>query len=402
MKILMLGWELPPHNSGGLGVACFYMAKALAKTGADIDFVVPYSEKHDDINFMKVVNATDFPFNSYMNPYNSFTFSKHHALTSDIRSVQLAYIEFIKKYLEDPKNHPDIIHAHDWLTMEAGIIAKNITGAPLISHIHATEFDRSGGGYGNPQVHDIEYKGIVNSNKVFAVSKNTKDIILKEYKVDEGKIEVVYNAIEPSSLATINDYDDRTFRYIEYLKTKGYTVVMTLTRFTVQKGLTYLLEAFARASQKNPKMALILVGDGEQRNELIEKTAELGISEKVFFTGFLRGERWRDAYSISDVFVMSSVNEPFGLTALEAAHFNNALIISKQSGVSEVLKNILRYDFWDTHKLASHLLAVSTSPSLLRDLKRGVKKEYTAITWSKIAEQIMHEFLSIQSEGHKK
>ena len=189
---------------------------------------------------------------------------------------------------------------------------------------------------------------------------------------------------------------------IEYLKTKGYTVVMTLTRFTVQKGLTYLLEAFARASQKNPKMALILVGDGEQRNELIEKTAELGISEKVFFTGFLRGERWRDAYSISDVFVMSSVNEPFGLTALEAAHFNNALIISKQSGVSEVLKNILRYDFWDTHKLASHLLAASTSPSLLRDLKRGVKKEYTTITWAKIAEQIMHEFLSIQSEGRKK
>ena len=402
MKILMLGWELPPHNSGGLGVACFYMAKALAKTGADIDFVVPYSEKHDDINFMKVVNATDFPFSSYMNPYNSFTFSKHHALTSDIRSVQLSYIEFVKKYLEDPKNRPDIIHAHDWLTMEAGIIAKNITGAPLISHIHATEFDRSGGGYGNPQVHDIEYKGITNSDKVFAVSKNTKDIIIKEYKVDEGTIEVVYNAIEPSSLATINDYDDRTFRYIEYLKTKGYTVVMTLTRFTVQKGLTYLLEAFARASQKNPKMALILVGDGEQRNELIEKTAELGISEKVFFTGFLRGERWRDAYSISDVFVMSSVNEPFGLTALEAAHFNNALIISKQSGVSEVLKNILRYDFWDTHKLASHLLAVSTSPSLLRDLKRGVKKEYTTITWSKIAEQIMHEFLSIQSESRKK
>ena len=132
---------------------------------------------------------------------------------------------------------------------------------------------------------------------------------------------------------------------------------MTLTRFTVQKGLTYLLEAFARASQKNPKMALILVGDGEQRNELIEKTAELGISEKVFFTGFLRGERWRDAYSISDVFVMSSVNEPFGLTALEAAHFNNALIISKQSGVSEVLKNILRYDFWDTHKISKPSLS---------------------------------------------
>jgi glycosyltransferase involved in cell wall biosynthesis len=168
----------------------------------------------------------------------------------------------------------------------------------------------------------------------------------------------------------------------------------------VQKGLTYLMEAVARAAKNNPKIALLLVGDGEQRNELIEMAASYGIADKIFFTGFLRGKKWRDAYGVADVFVMSSVNEPFGLTALEAAHFGNALIISNQSGVGEVLQNILRYDFWDTHKLASQILAVSTSPALLRDLQKGVRREYARISWGDIAEQIMAEYLTLQKAKH--
>ena len=170
---------------------------------------------------------------------------------------------------------------------------------------------------------------------------------------------------------------------------------MTLTRFTAQKGLSYLMRSVALAVQKNPKIALLLVGDGEQRNELIAMAASYGISDKIFFTGFLRGKKWRDSYGVADIFVMSSINEPFGLTALEAAHFNNALILSKQSGVSEILKSILTYDFWDTEKLASHILAVSTSPKLLHDLRAGVKKEYARISWSQIAEQIMDEFMDL-------
>lgn len=401
MKILMLGWELPPHNSGGLGVACFYMAKALAKNGADIDFVVPYKNKHTEIKFMKVLNATNFSeihkfgAGAYDSP--RWTRSSHNVskFLPDIRSIQAEYCNFIREYLANPKNKPDVIHAHDWLTMEAGMLAKELTGAPLITHIHATEFDRSGGTSGNQKIHNIEYAGICASDKVFAVSKNTRNIIIEKYQIQPKKVEVVYNAIETSTLANPQDYDERTYRYLEYLKSQGYTVVMTLTRFTVQKGLTFLMQAIAEAVSKNPKIALLLVGDGEQRNELIKMASDFQISNKIFFTGFLRGDKWRDAYGVADIFVMSSVNEPFGLTALEAAHFNNALIISKQSGVGEVLQNILRYDFWDTKKLASQIYEVSTNKELLQNLKNGVRKEYDRISWSDIAEQIMEEFIHL-------
>ena len=401
MKILMLGWELPPHNSGGLGVACFYMAKALAKNGADIDFVVPYKNKHTEIKFMKVLNATNFSeihkfgAGAYGSP--RWTRSSHNVskFLPDIRSIQTEYCNFIREYLANPKNKPDVIHAHDWLTMEAGMLAKELTGAPLITHIHATEFDRSGGTSGNQKIHNIEYAGICASDKVFAVSKNTRNIIIEKYQIQPKKVEVVYNAIETSTLANPQDYDERTYRYLEYLKSQGYTVVMTLTRFTVQKGLTFLMQAIAEAVSKNPKIALLLVGDGEQRNELIKMASDFQISNKIFFTGFLRGDKWRDAYGVADIFVMSSVNEPFGLTALEAAHFNNALIISKQSGVGEVLQNILRYDFWDTKKLASQIYEVSTNKELLQNLKNGVRKEYDRISWSDIAEQIMEEFIHL-------
>ena len=397
----MLGWELPPHNSGGLGVACFYMAKALAKNGADIDFVVPYKNKHTEIKFMKVLNATNFSeihkfgAGAYDSP--RWTRSSHNVskFLPDIRSIQTEYCNFIREYLANPKNKPDVIHAHDWLTMEAGMLAKKLTGAPLITHIHATEFDRSGGTSGNQKIHNIEYAGICASDKVFAVSKNTRNVIIEKYQIQPKKVEVVYNAIETSTLANPQDYDERTYRYLEYLKSQGYTVVMTLTRFTVQKGLTFLMQAISEAVSKNPKITLLLVGDGEQRNELIKMASDFQISNKIFFTGFLRGDKWRDAYGVADVFVMSSVNEPFGLTALEAAHFNNALIISKQSGVGEVLQNILRYDFWDTKKLASQIYEVSTNKELLQNLKNGVRKEYDRISWSDIAEQIMEEFIHL-------
>lgn len=400
MKILMLGWELPPYNSGGLGVACFYMAKALSEQGANIDFVLPYKNRHSEIDFMNVIHATDYSFENFngCGAYDSSNYYKTHTsekVAPDIYSIQEDYKKFIKRFLAHKENWPDVIHAHDWLTMEIGLFAKKITGAPLISHIHATEFDRAGGQAGNKIVHDIEYRGILGSDKVFAVSKNTRQVILEKYKITPQKVSVVYNAIEPKAFGSPEDYDTQTYKYLEFLKSQGYTVLMTLTRFTAQKGLSYLMRSVALAAQKNPKIALLLVGDGEQRNELIAMAASYGISDKIFFTGFLRGKKWRDSYGVADVFVMSSINEPFGLTALEAAHFNNALILSKQSGVSEILKNILTYDFWDTQKLASHILAVSTSPKLLHDLQVGVKKEYTRISWSQIAEQIMDEFMTL-------
>ena len=396
MKILMLGWELPPHNSGGLGVACYYMAKALASRGVNIDFVVPYDASvHNDIGFMSVFGASDVTPQELppgTGAYDTDFMTKLRSLGYDvdgidnnIRALQRRYIKYIERLVltEDA----DVIHAHDWLTMEAGVRAKEITGKPLIVHVHATEYDRAGSdNSGNPVIHEIEYHGLMMADRIMAVSQNTKNIIVEKYGIPADKIEVVYNAIDVDSLNDSYIYDTGTYQYLTALQKDGYTIVSTITRFTAQKGLTFLIRAAAKALQKNPMIIFLLVGDGEQRNELIRLASDLGIANKVFFTGFVRGRRWRDAYSLSDVFVMSSVNEPFGLTALEAAHHNNALILTNQSGVSEVLDSVLRYDYWDEEALADQIVQVSIHPELKRHLQEGVKKEYTRLSWYDIAD----------------
>jgi glycogen(starch) synthase len=395
MNILMLGWELPPHNSGGLGVACYQMSKALALQGADIDFVVPYRAKHPNINFMKIHSATPLtPLERYgLGTYDSkavlnklMTEADAKDLT-DMRGVQKRYVQFVEQMVANKT--PDAIHAHDWLTMEAGMRAKELSGAPLIVHVHATEFDRSGSEAGNPLVHEIEYEGLIMADRIIAVSEITKNIIIQKYGIPESKIEVIYNAIDASEFNDGYVYDGRTYKYLEALKQEGYTIISTVTRFTIQKGLQHFIKAAARASEKYDKLAFLLAGDGEQRDELIALAAEYGISDKVFFTGFVRGKQWRDAYSVSDVFVMSSVSEPFGLTALEAAHHDNALIISRQSGVGEVLHSIFRYDFWDIDRLADQIVGIAASKTLETALKENVKHEYARLSWTDVAHQCM-------------
>jgi glycogen synthase len=283
--------------------------------------------------------------------------------------------------------------------MEAGMRAKELTGAPLVVHVHATEFDRSGEKYGNPIVHEIEQEALLMADRIIAVSNITKSIIVQQYGIPADMVEVVHNAIDLDSFGAY-EYDNREYRYIEALKREGYTVVATLTRFTVQKGLTHLLRAAARASEKYDRFVFLLAGDGEQRDELISLAAELGISDKVLFTGFVRGKQWRDVYTMADVFVMSSVSEPFGLTALEAAHHESALIISRQSGVGEVLKHTFKYDYWDTEVLANQLVAIALSPSLATTLKRNVAKEYTKLSWNDVAKQCIAIFNGVKDEVH--
>ncbi len=380
----MLGWELPPHNSGGLGVACYYMAKAIAKKGVDIDFVVPYQASHPNISWMRVLSATS------IRPGKRKATELAYSLNYDqIRQVQKNYIGFVERYLET--NTPDAIHAHDWLTMQAGIRARQLVDAPLIVHVHATEFDRSASDHGNPLIHEIEYNGLMMADRILAVSNITKQLIVHKYRIPAEKIEVVHNALDPQSLGA-HHYDMRTYRYLESLRNEGYTIVTVLTRFTVQKGLTHFMQAAARASQRYDRLVFLFAGDGELRDELISMAADLGISDKVFFTGFVRGKQWRDSYSVSDVFVMSSVSEPFGLTALEAAHHDCALIVTKQSGVGEVLNNILRYDFWDIDRLADQLVGIATSPALLSMLRHGAKSEYARLSWHDVAEKCIRAY----------
>ncbi len=394
MNILMLGWELPPHNSGGLGVACYHMSKALALAGSDIDFVLPYSAHHPDTSFMRIHAATTLkPLErNGMGAYDSsavITDALHRKpgeKLRDIRDVQAKYVEFVEELVEAKR--PDAIHAHDWLTIEAGIRAKERSGAPLIVHVHATEFDRAGENYGNPLVHEIEEQGLLMADRIIAVSEITKGLIVHRYKIPADKVEVVHNAFDASSMQAY-DYDAHTYKYLEHLKAEGYTVAATITRFTVQKGLIHFMRAAAKACQRYDKLVFLLAGDGEQRDELLRLSADLGIADKVFFTGFVRGQRWRDAYTVADIFVMSSVSEPFGLTALEAAHHDNALIITKQSGVGEVLSNIFRYDFWDVDRLADQMIAIAASSSLKQELISNVKREYVRISWDDVARRCM-------------
>lgn len=386
-------------------MACYHMSKALAQAGASIDFVLPYDAHHPDTEFMTIHAATRLsPLHKFglMGAYDTKSVEEIDLDKVDLkdlqtmRGVQKRYVKFVERLVKKLPT-PDAIHAHDWLTMEAGMRAKQLTDAPLIVHVHATEFDRAGSfGSGNPVVHEIEYQGLMMADRIIAVSNITKNIIIHRYGIPADKIEVIHNAIDVASMGSF-PYDKRTYTYLETLKDQGYTVVSTVTRFTAQKGLTQLVRGMGRACEKYDKLVLLLAGDGEQRDELISLAAELGIADKVFFTGFVRGKQWRDAYNVSDVFVMSSVSEPFGLTALEAAHHNNALIISKQSGVGEVLHSIFRYDFWDTEKLADQLVGIATSSALKNTLKDDVKHEYARLSWHDVARKclVLYERMKI-------
>ena len=304
-----------------------------------------------------------------------------------IREVQKSYCEFIENYLMEYK--PDLVHAHDWLTYEAGILAKKNFGIPLVAHVHATEFDRAGMRVGNPLIHEIEKEGLMLADEIIAVSESTKRIIHEKYHIPLSKISVVYNSLDENYENKDYKFDKDSYKYLRSLKSSGWTIVSTVGRFTVQKGLYSLMRAAAMAISKNPKLMFVFAGDGEERNELIEMAADLGISKNIIFTGFIRGKKLRDIYSISDIFVMSSISEPFGLTALEAAHHGDVLILTKQSGVSEIIWSALKYDFWDEKKLADEILAVANNPVLKDTLKNNVLQEYHKISWSQVAKKCL-------------
>ena len=391
----MLGWELPPHNSGGLGVACLNLSRALAQQGAEVDFVVPYEADHSEIKFMNVLSAMkiDPLFRYGFTAYDSAKIEEelYPDMTGEklisIRDIQHHYQDFVERYLMEYK--PDVVHAHDWLTFEAGVLAKKNFGVPLVAHVHATEYDRSGMKGGNPLVHEIERECLMLADKIFAVSEATKRQIHEKYDIPLDKIDVAYNSLDEDYLKDAYEYSGEQYKYLELMKERGYTVVSTVGRFTIQKGLSHMMRAAARALEMDDKLLFVFAGDGEQRDELLEMAAEYRISRNVIFTGFVRGKRLRDIYNISDIFVMSSVSEPFGLTALEAAHHGDVLILTKQSGVAEVLKSVMTYDFWDEQKLADEIVAIHRSQALSNTLRDGIAQEYQKISWQDVAKKCL-------------
>lgn len=388
MKVLMLGWELPPHNSGGLGIACYQLCKALVKRDIDIEFILPYTADHG-IDFMTVSAVAPQGAAEIIRSgiaYDSFKYIAEDGTVHwlGLHDQQLLYEDAVAKLVESKEF--DIVHAHDWLTFRAALRVKQQKNCPLILHVHSVESDRAGSEQGNPLVHEIEALGLHMADRIVAVSRHTKEAIMRDYGIPSDKIEVVHNSIESKDVVPLDN--DNVYRYLSLMKSLGYRVVVNVGRLTVQKGLPNLLQAAQLVIQKAPKTLFLIVGSGEQYYELISQAADLGIGDKVLFTDFQRGKNWRDAFAIGDLFVMPSVSEPFGLTPLEAIGYGTPALVSRQSGVSEVLRNCLKVDFWDIHEMANQIASVMQSDALRDELWRHAFGEYEQLTWDKAGQRI--------------
>jgi glycogen(starch) synthase len=388
MKVLMLGWELPPHNSGGLGTACYQLCKALSKKDLDIEFILPYEADHG-IDFMDITAAHPQGIAQVLRSgiaYDSYKYIRTDGTVEwvDIFGQQELYEKAVERIVAEKEF--DIVHAHDWLTFRAAMGVKRVRNCPIILHVHSVESDRSGSHEGNPLVREIEEVALHMADRVIAVSQHTKNAIIRDYGVPDDKIEVVHNSIEPGDLSPLDD--DNAYHYLTLMRSLGYRVVVNVGRLTIQKGLPNLLQAAKRVIDKAPPTLFLIVGSGEQYYELIELAAGLGIGANVLFTDFQRGKNWRDAYAIGDLFVMPSVSEPFGLTPLEAIGYGTPSLVSKQSGVSEVLRNCLKVDFWDIDEMANQIAAVMQSDSLRDELLANARHEYVRLSWESASDKV--------------
>lgn len=385
---MMLGWELPPHNSGGLGIACYQLCKALARRNVDIEFILPYSADHG-IDFMTVSAVSPQGVADIIRSgiaYDSFKYILEDGTEQwlNIHDQQAIYEHAVANLVASREF--DIVHAHDWLTFRAALRVKEMKNCPVILHVHSVESDRAGSEHGNPLVREIEAIGLQLADRIVAVSQQTKRAIMRDYGIPGDKIEVVHNSIDAKDIEPLDN--ENVYRYLSLMKSLGYRVVVNVGRLTIQKGLPNLLEAARLVIDKAPKTLFLIVGSGEQYYQLITQAADLGIGDKVLFTDFQRGKNWRDAYAIGDLFVMPSVSEPFGLTPLESIGYGTPALVSRQSGVSEVLRNCLKVDFWDIHEMSNQIASVMQSDALRDELWKNAYKEYVQLTWDRASEKI--------------
>lgn len=414
----MFGWEFPPHITGGLGTASYGLTKGLMKHDVEIIFVVPKAYGDEDQRAVRLVNASDIPVNykskeiqefyermtyleigSNIMPYiDPEEFEKLHVnegklLKENEHIVLGEKYNFSGKYgsnlMEEVARYAlvgasiarnydfDIIHAHDWLTYSAGMAAKEITGKPLVVHMHATEYDRSGEGRVNSQVFDLELAGMKYADLVIPVSNLTRNTVIDKYGIDPAKVVTVHNAIEP-----VEKEDLKVERNVNE------KVVTFLGRLTFQKGPEYFVEAAKKILDKDPNVRFVMAGNGDMMNQLIRRVAELKISDKFHFTGFLKGDDVDKMFMLSDVFVMPSVSEPFGLVPLEAMRSNVPVVISKQSGVAEVLQHALKVDFWDVDGMADAIYGLLHYKSLSDMFIKEGKEEVENLKWEHAALKI--------------
>lgn len=400
MKVLMFGWEFPPYNSGGLGVACFGLTRALAELNLQVTFVLP--RRIDvDAPFVKMVFADTkvkmIPFNSLLNAYMTMDDYKYARFLDGSPIYGRSLFEEVLRYAamggEVAKQEEfDVIHAHDWLSFLAGVEAKKVSGKPLIVHVHATEFDRCGENI-NKDIYQIEKTGMEAADQIIAVSQFTKDIIVNKYGIDPHKVEVVWNGIEESDYWHPTPPIEDTS--IWKLKEAGNKVVLFVGRLTMQKGPDYFLQAAKKVLEHEPNTLFIIAGSGDMEQQIIQQAAFLGISDKVLFPGFLRGMQLNQVYKSADLFVLSSISEPFGITPLESVINGTPVLISRQSGVSEALSHALKVDFWDIDEMANQMLSVLYHDSLHQTLQENSQREIKKLTWREAAHKVNHVYRNL-------
>lgn len=420
MKVLMFGWEFPPHISGGLGTACDGLTKGFsAQKDIEILFVIPKAygdesncnveligannipvtsktvrtlkKKHNNIEILKVSS----PIIPYISPDEYFKLTEKTKTTETkyIQTNSLGHIPFTGKYGSDlfqeiynysiiaeliARDYPfHIIHAHDWLTYPAGIAAKKISGKPLIIHVHATEFDRSGGQI-NPDVYNIERGGMEQADKIITVSNLTRQIVIEKYQQPPNKVVTVYNAVEPNPI----------LETIEAHKGLNGKIVTFMGRITLQKGPEFFIEAAYKILQKMDNVHFVMAGDGDMMVKMLKLAATRHIMDRFHFTGFLKGDQVFKLLKMSDVYIMPSVSEPFGISPLEAMQSNVPVIISKQSGVSELLKHAIKINYWDIDALADAIYGILNYPALSEMFKISGKKEVDTFKWEHAAKKV--------------
>lgn len=403
MKALMFGWEFPPHILGGLGTASFGLTRGMAmQNDMDITFVIPKPYGDEDQSFLKIIGACNVPVNwrdvnydrvkrkigNTMDPELYYKLRDHiYADFSSVYTNELGCIGFSGRYpdnlLEEINNYSicagviartmdfDVIHSHDWLTYPAGIHAKMVTGKPLVIHVHATDFDRSRGNV-NPQVFAIEKNGMDYADHIITVSNLTRDTVINKYHVDPRKVTTVHNAVEPVS---------KEIQNIMPNKNPKEKVVTFLGRITMQKGPEYFVEAAARVLQRSKNIRFVMAGSGDKMVEMIDLAARRKIADRFHFTGFLKGKQVYEMLKSSDVYVMPSVSEPFGISPLEAMQVSVPTIISKQSGCAEILMNAIKLDYWDIDGMADAIYSICTYPDMAEFLQKEGKKEVDNIKW---------------------
>jgi glycosyltransferase involved in cell wall biosynthesis len=379
----MIGWEFPPFIAGGLGIHCLELTRGLARRDVDVDFYMPRveaeerptspGERHDHVDIQEVAASPS------TSPYGPSQAGGSRAGYGDDfnEAVRLYNDRVVQAFAS---RDADLLHCHDWITVPGALELRRRTGLPLVFTVHSTEYDRSAGL--NPQswVEDIERRGVREAQKVIAVSEYTKDLVEDRYGADPAKVRAIHNGV---NFTELHDADDR-----EYEGRDG--TVLFLSRLVRQKGPLFFLEAAERVLEQAPQARFIVTGQGSMLEECIEYTIDHGIADRVHFTGYVADEDLADVYDRSEVYVLPSVSEPFGITVLEAMATGVPTIVSKTSGVGEALDHVLKVDFWDTDELADMILSLLDSQALREEMGSRGGQEVQSFAWEDTC-QATHE-----------